>query len=124
MIDTNIFKKQLETTLEKLISDLQEIATQNKQSGDWIAVPVSGDVGNADDNIAADTTEEWNERRATTSKLETMYQNQKRALDKIEAGTYGVCEICGAKIESDRLEANPAARTCKTHLEEEGSLSL
>jgi DnaK suppressor protein len=27
-------------------------------------------------------------------------------------GTYGVCEVCGARIPDGRLEARPTARTC------------
>lgn len=38
------------------------------------------------------------------------------ALHKIESGTYGICEVSGEKIEEDRLEANPAARTCSAHM--------
>ena len=34
------------------------------------------------------------------------------ALDRVEAGTYGVCEVCGRDIGAPRLEALPAARTC------------
>jgi RNA polymerase-binding transcription factor DksA len=34
------------------------------------------------------------------------------ALERVDAGTYGVCERCGAAIGDARLEALPAARTC------------
>lgn len=34
------------------------------------------------------------------------------ALARIDAGTYGTCEVCGAAIPAARLEARPAARTC------------
>ena len=34
------------------------------------------------------------------------------ALERVGAGTYGVCERCGAPIGDARLEALPAARTC------------
>ena len=34
------------------------------------------------------------------------------ALDRVRAGTYGVCETCGRDIGTARLEALPAARTC------------
>ena len=36
------------------------------------------------------------------------------ALEKVTAGTYGQCEVCGRPIEATRLEARPAARTCIT----------
>lgn len=34
------------------------------------------------------------------------------ALAKIEAGTYGICELCDKPIPSARLEALPYASTC------------
>ncbi|OPX98184.1 MAG: General stress protein 16O [Syntrophorhabdus sp. PtaB.Bin006] len=46
------------------------------------------------------------------------------SLDKIENGTYGICEECEEKISEKRLEANPVARyciTCKRMMEEKGA---
>ncbi len=34
------------------------------------------------------------------------------AMRRIDAGTYGVCERCGERIEPERLEAIPYARLC------------
>jgi RNA polymerase-binding transcription factor len=34
------------------------------------------------------------------------------ALSRIDAGTYGSCEVCGAAIPPERLEAVPHATTC------------
>ncbi|WP_232323473.1 TraR/DksA family transcriptional regulator [Catenuloplanes japonicus] len=34
------------------------------------------------------------------------------ALRRVDAGTYGVCERCGAPIGGDRLAARPFARWC------------
>ncbi len=34
------------------------------------------------------------------------------ALERMDAGTYGVCENCGQAIERDRLEALPYATLC------------
>jgi DnaK suppressor protein len=34
------------------------------------------------------------------------------AIQRIDAGTYGVCEVCGKEIAEGRLEAKPAARYC------------
>ena len=31
---------------------------------------------------------------------------------RVDAGTYGRCEVCGEPIADDRLEARPVARTC------------
>lgn len=34
------------------------------------------------------------------------------ALERLAAGTYGVCERCGNPIADERLAARPAVRTC------------
>jgi RNA polymerase-binding transcription factor len=34
------------------------------------------------------------------------------AVRRLEAGTYGVCETCGAPVGDERLEARPTARLC------------
>lgn len=36
------------------------------------------------------------------------------ALDRIAAGTYGICVKCGAEISEERLEAVPHAALCRT----------
>ena len=45
----------------------------------------------------------------------------RRALNRIENGSYGYCEICGDPISSSRLEARPEASLCiecKNEMEE------
>ena len=37
------------------------------------------------------------------------------ALARVEAGTYGICEVCGEPVPDGRLEARPTARTCVEH---------
>jgi RNA polymerase-binding transcription factor len=34
------------------------------------------------------------------------------AVRRLEAGTYGLCETCGAPVGDERLEARPTARLC------------
>ncbi len=36
----------------------------------------------------------------------------KKALERIEEGTFGICEECGEKISSQRLEARPVTTLC------------
>ena len=123
MVDTQKYKVELEHLLDAVIQDLERIAHFDQATGDWVATPDSV-VGEADPNVEADSVEEWNERRATLAHLETRYNNIKRALKKIEDGTYGVCEVSQEPIEAERLAANPAARTCIAHREDESNLSL
>ena len=44
--------------------------------------------------------------------LRLALQEIDEALDRIEEGTYGICETCGEKISQKRLSAKPSARTC------------
>jgi len=37
------------------------------------------------------------------------------AFERLDAGTYGICEVCGRPIPGERLEARPAARRCVRH---------
>jgi DnaK suppressor protein len=38
----------------------------------------------------------------------------KEALERIENGTYGICEVCGEKITETRLKARPVTTVCIT----------
>jgi RNA polymerase-binding transcription factor DksA len=123
MNDTSAYKIQLEEELEKLTSDLKELGIHNPQvKEDWIALPQDVAEQDADENVVADKAEDWLERSATLGQLETRYNTITKALEKIENGTFGICEIGGEEIEHDRLSANPAARTCKAHMNDEQSL--
>lgn len=43
---------------------------------------------------------------------EESLRNIDAALEKIEEGTFGICELCGKKINKDRLKAVPYAKLC------------
>lgn len=125
MIDTNKFKEFLETQLKDITVELSTVGVHVEETDDWVATPdPKGDNPDADENTNADLVESWNEKRATLSDLEIEYRDIKRALQKIESGTYGVCEISGEPIEEKRLEARPDARTCIAHMNEESTLQL
>lgn len=120
-IDIEYFKKKLLHSKDLLEKNLSTIGRKNPDNlEDWEAVPDDDfNRRSADPNKLADSIEEYESRTATVKELEISLQEIKRALEKIEEGTYGICEISGEKIEKERLEANPAARTCKKHLSEE-----
>jgi sigma-B regulation protein RsbU (phosphoserine phosphatase) len=46
------------------------------------------------------------------------------ALDRMDAGTYGLCETCHDTIEADRLLANPLEQFCLDHLTTEERRAL
>jgi RNA polymerase-binding transcription factor len=38
------------------------------------------------------------------------------ALQRLDDGTYGSCEVCGGALDDARLADDPAARFCAAHL--------
>ena len=52
------------------------------------------------------------ERVAQADALSATLVDVERALEKLEEGTYGVCDVCGARIPDERLEARPWTALC------------
>ena len=69
---------------------------------------------NYDSNFAdsSQVTAERGEAEALAAKLEEALAEVDNALEKLDAGSYGVCEECGKEIAPARLEAKPEARLC------------
>lgn len=118
-MDIQHFKQKLEEEKKVVEGQLREMGRENPRvPGDWEAT--GGELETMsplqDSNEAADKLEEYEERREEVDQLEIRLREINSALGKIEKGEYGVCETGGEPIEEDRLEANPAARTCKAHM--------
>jgi DnaK suppressor protein len=67
------------------------------------------------DQHPADVGSETFEREKQVSILEMterQLQDVERARSRLDDGTYGTCEACGAPIPIERLEARPATRFC------------
>lgn len=60
----------------------------------------------------ADEASELEKRLALERRLEESLSEVEHALEKYEAGTYGLCDSCGKPIEQARLEAIPQASLC------------
>ncbi|HEY2333252.1 MAG TPA: TraR/DksA C4-type zinc finger protein [Acidimicrobiales bacterium] len=73
-------------------------------------------VATYDENFAdsGQVAAEQGENRALVKQLEETLDDVERALAKLDEGSYGICENCGAAIGEDRLEAMPATRFCIT----------
>ncbi len=118
-MNTNMqhFKELLEAEvvlLEKELSGVGRVNPANKN--DWEAVEPDMNTDSADDGDVANTMQEYANNNAVLNNLEIRLNEVKSALENIEDGSYGLCEECEAPIEDDRLEANPAAKTCKLHM--------
>ena len=84
------------------------IQGQLEQMGHF-GTSMSFDEGFAD---SGQVTAERGEVEALANSLVETLTEVEHALEKFDAGTYGVCEQCGAPIPEARLEAKPSARLC------------
>ena len=53
--------------------------------------------------------------------LRDTLRDVEQALDRMDGGTYGICERCGQPIADERLEALPAVRLCMACKRQRGS---
>jgi RNA polymerase-binding transcription factor DksA len=116
MENINKYKKLLEQEKAKLLKELSTIGQKNPSNEkDWEATPTNLDSDTADENETADMIEEFEGNSAILKQLEIQLLEVESALGKIESNTYGKCNVCGAEIPENRLEANPASLTCIEH---------
>ncbi len=117
MADTEKYKAMLETELQTVIEELKTVGRVNPDNpNDWEAVEPTHPESQADENEVADNMDDYENNTAILKQLEIRFNEIKDALARIEGGSFGTCAECGKEIEDDRLDANPAARTCKTHM--------
>lgn len=111
------FKQKLAEELDKVEAELKTVGRINPDNpADWEPTPEKTDVLASDRDEVADSIEAFEDNVAILKQLEIRYNEIKEALQKIESDKFGICENCGEKIEEARLDANPAARTCKAHM--------
>ena len=94
-----------------LRSEQAELKAQLKELG----FANEGDTGLSYDSNFADSsqvTAERGEAERLATELRDSLEEVDAALERLGAGNYGVCEVCGKPIGEARLEAMPAARFC------------
>jgi len=96
-------KKTLLKEREEIVGEVRQIFESSKEMGqDGIQ-----DIGDEAANI-------YNKQvlLSLTESERMRLQEMDEALDRIEAGTYGICEECGEPIGLKRLEVRPVAKYC------------
>jgi DnaK suppressor protein len=97
--------------LEAEITELNlEIAKAESDIADRMGDAVA-DAGDDPADAGAKTFQREQDLALTQNAKELLAQNE-RALSRIAAGTYGVCESCGKAIGKGRLQAFPRATLC------------
>ena len=109
--DVKIYKERLLALRARLRGDVNQMAdsalkqSRTQANGDLSSMPIHmADLGT--DNF---------EQEFTLSLMESdagILDKIEAALERVEEGTYGQCEECGAKIPKTRLNAIPYATMC------------
>jgi DnaK suppressor protein len=106
--ETKVYRESLLLLRSRLRGDVHamaDLALKRNGSGDSSAMPIHmADLGT--DNF---------EQEFTLSLMETeggTLQAIEAALERVEEGTFGICEDCGGQIAKSRLQAIPYAAVC------------
>ena len=101
----------LEDTLRKrraeLLREIHDVSVRDEEEP---FRKLAGEVGDAGDEAVASTLIDT-DQAAVGRDLDEIRAID-RALERIEAGTYGVCMECGGEIPPERLKVNPTAERC------------
>jgi DnaK suppressor protein len=100
----SVLRGQLQEERDRLREQLRDLGFGPEGS-------LAFDGGFAD---SSQVTAERSEMEALAGSLAETLRDIEDALTKMDDGTYGRCESCGAAIGEPRLEAMPAARLCIT----------
>lgn len=100
MANLEAIKKQLEDRLRELTDETQEIGSELRK-------PLDAD---ADERAIELEDDEVLEELGNTAIEES--EEIRKALRRIDSGTYGICTSCGDKISEARLKAVPHAENC------------
>ncbi|MEX0979304.1 MAG: TraR/DksA C4-type zinc finger protein [Pirellulales bacterium] len=75
-------------------------------------VMTAGDTSAVPSHPADQDVEGFDEQVVFAQNEEQLLEDVEAALERIESGTYGNCELCGREIPKERLEALPQTATC------------
>jgi RNA polymerase-binding protein DksA len=117
MADAKLTKKEIEELRDRLLHERSELDEQLStiEDGSFAATQsdLSGDVGLDDESADAGTaTFEREKDLSIEQNVRDLLQKIDRALQRIEAGTYGFCDRCGKPIEKARIKALPYVDLC------------
>ena len=101
--ETQHYRKLLEeqlASLEKSTSTHQENLDDTRESGDFVGGERAAELENLEVDASVAESEFQLARKI------------RHALERIEDGSYGLCESCGQSIPAARLEAKPSVSLC------------
>jgi DnaK suppressor protein len=119
--------KKIKVALEErkgtLLSDLERL----DQEMQWLGDDQGNERGGLGNHLGDDGSSVMEQERISTvsADLHEVLQQVNGALERMDAGTYGLCQRCGKPINEERLEAFPYVTyciECQSYLERQHAL--
>lgn len=106
--------KELRAVRSELEHDIQQLRSEvaNAQSDLVDLMRDSGDGAGDDQADAGAKTYEREQEISLANNAREMLEQNEHALERLDNGTYGICESCGNPIGKLRLQAAPRATLC------------
>ena len=96
--------KQVRRRIEQ---ELQATRTEVERLGELLKLKGDYGLGKGDPTVYS-----WERNLARRERTRGKLKELEAALQRMEEGTYRLCEVCGQAIEPDRLAALPTATLC------------
>ncbi len=105
------YKQLLLEKMQEIVGDVNSIEDEALKKS---RLDASGDLSSMPIHMADIGTDNYEQEFALNllDSERKMLRDIIEALQKIDEGTYGICEVTGRGISKDRLEARPWARFC------------
>jgi DnaK suppressor protein len=106
---TDDVTRSLSDELDRARMQIEDLGRQ------FDAIVASSEFDSVDDEHDPDGATIGFERAQTAALLDAARRRLtelEAAMERVRAGTYGVCEVCGDTIPAERLAARPASARC------------
>ena len=110
-LDEDKYRKKLQDEHARLEDEIRRTENMSDQR-EGFHVNVADEDFDEQGGDAASETVERSRVMAIIGNLRDMLDSVDEALAKLDAGTYGKCDVCGKQIPKKRLEALPQATMC------------
>ena len=101
--DLQIFKKLLLKEKERIVEKSKEVVSENL---------IEQNNKPADEADISSSTFDQSLTIRLLNREARLLKKIEKALNKIECGNFGICEVCGEKIDLKRLQTRPIADLC------------
>ena len=113
--DLSSVRDQLDSERTDLARQLQELSSDGAASELDENFADTAQVAAEQKKRAELEAAERVETRTLAAQLQDQLDDVEAALGRIDAGTYGTCEVCDKPVTAARLEAMPSTRFCIDH---------